>query len=210
MTNVRTETTHTNCHCLFFEFPQVTRQLECIQRFFQCNGLNGQPLGQLSETGLFLVLCRTNLNNRSITANLDRNRFTAVRINTQDTFTHTMLGLGIHRLFHQRMEILIEHIHHTVPLLLAFCHLIKFLFHTGCEVVIHNVREVIHQEVIDHNTHIGRQELRFFVTRHFRLSSLSDLVIFQFQYIVRTLHPFLTTSFHITSLLNGRDSRRIS
>ena len=120
-----------------------------------------------------------------------------------------MFGFGLCGLFHQRMELLIELVHEYGPFLFAFRHFVELLFHAGCEVVIHNFREVLHEEIIYHNTHIGRKQLGLFIASHFRLNGFGYLVILEFQYIKLALYTFLVSLFHISSLLDGRNSRCI-
>ena len=108
------------------------------------------------------------------------------------------------------MEILIEILHQSRPFLIAFRHLVEYLFHTGGEIIVHDCRKICHQEVIHHNTDIRRQEFRLLVTGHFRLCGFRYLVPFQFQDVIRTLHTLLVAPFHISTLLDGGNGRCIS
>ena len=121
-----------------------------------------------------------------------------------------MFTLGSQCRFHQRMEIFVEHFHHVGPFLFSFGHLIKLLFHTGRKVIIHNLREILHQEVIDHTTYVGRYQFRLFASAHFRLHGFFYFFSCQLQQHILTLHAFLVTFFYIPSLLDGRNGRCIS
>lgn len=44
------------------------------------------------------------------------------------------------------------------PLLVTFGYFVELLFDARCEVVVKDVREVLYQEVIDHNTGVCRHQ----------------------------------------------------
>ena len=86
-----------------------------------------------------------------------------------------MLAAGIHHLAYFRLEVLVECLHPLVPFGLSFGNVIKLLFHIGCEVVVHDAREVFHQEVVDNDSDICRQQFPLFVACYFLLHSLCHL-----------------------------------
>ena len=55
-----------------------------------------------------------------------------------------MFRTGIHNLLHLRLELLIEVLHVGIPLFLALGNLIEVLLNLCREIIVHNLREVLH------------------------------------------------------------------
>ena len=121
-----------------------------------------------------------------------------------------MLLTAVDGTLHRRFKLLVERVHHVRPLLITLGYLIEILLHLGGEVVIHNLCEVFHQEVVDHNTDIGRNQLTFLRTNHLLTGLLVDLLALQLIDSIRTILTFLVALLHILSLLDGADGGRIS
>ena len=61
--------------------------------------------------------------------------------------------------FHRGFKLFIERQHHIRPFLVTLGNLIEVLLHLGGEVIVHDLRKVLHQEVIHHHTDIRWKEL---------------------------------------------------
>ena len=72
-----------------------------------------------------------------------------------------MLTACIYHLVHFGFKTLVELFHPFVPLGIALCDIIEFLLHIGSKIVVHDVGEVLHQEVVDHDADICRQQFAF-------------------------------------------------
>ena len=135
---------------------------------------------QLSKFRLLFIVRRANLYHWSKTSDFHRYGLTALRISSQHTLTYFMFSLRSQCSFYQRVEVLIEHLHQISPLLFPFGHFVEFLFYAGRKVIVHNFREILHQEVVNHTTYIGRNQFGFLTSAHFRLYSF--LYIFSRQF----------------------------
>ena len=107
------------------------------------------------------------------------------------------------------MELIIESLHDRSPFYFSFRYFVKFLFYTGGKVVIQNIREVFGKEVIHHSSCICRKEFRLFCSRHFIVTFIFNLIVFQCQHIKCTLFTVFISFFHIFALLNSRNRRSV-
>ena len=69
--------------------------------------------------------------------------------------------LGGKRVFHGRVEAFIEILQDGGPFLFSFGYLIELLFNAGSKVIVEDVGEIFHQEIIDYRTCIGSINLAF-------------------------------------------------
>ena len=116
-----------------------------------------------------------------------------------------MLAACVHHFLHLRLESLVKVLHPLNPLGLSLGDVIESLLHMGCEVVVHDVREVGHQKVVHHDTDVGRQQLALLGASHFLLGLLRYLDALQGIYGVVALHALLVTLHHVFALLDGAD-----
>ena len=116
-----------------------------------------------------------------------------------------MLRSFVHHLVYHRLKVFVEALHHLQPFLFAFGYLVELLLHTCGEVVVHNLWEVLHQEVVNHHTDICRQQLTLVRASHLSLCLRSLNAIFQGVYHVCAFLSILVTLLHIFALLDGRD-----
>ena len=70
-----------------------------------------------------------------------------------------MLSTGVDDFFNGGLELLVELMHHLVPLRFAFGNLIEVLLHVSREVVVHDIGEVLHEEVVHDDADVGGQQL---------------------------------------------------
>ena len=91
MLYVWSETASSDYDRLTFEIVECAWQAEQLQCLFECDGLKTLVLWQLCEARLVLVLCTTNLHNRTETAYLYRYRLMALWVFTEDTLACLML-----------------------------------------------------------------------------------------------------------------------
>ena len=86
-----------------------------------------------------------------------------------------MLRPCIHYGFHFGFEMLIEIFHCSVPFCLSLRDFIELLFYFCCEIVVHNVWEVLHEEVVYHDANVGWNKFSLIGTCHFLLVLRSNL-----------------------------------
>ena len=120
-----------------------------------------------------------------------------------------MFRLGSHRIFHQRMETFIKMLHHISPLFISFGNFVKLFFDTSRKIIIHDLREVLFQEVINNHSDISRYQLRFFTSGKFCFGTFRNFVSFQLQNFIITFYSLTVSFFNISSLLDSRNSRCI-
>ncbi len=178
VTDVGTETTGADHHHFILELAHGARQFEEIQRLFQGDGGHRLSLLHLSKARLLLVVYATNLYHRAEAADLHRYGLLTHRVGTQDALAHFMLLFHGHGLLHQRLELAVELLHQAGPLLLTLGHLIELFLDVCREVIIHNLGEVLQQEVVDHRTDVGRKQLTLLAAGQFRAYLLFDLIGF--------------------------------
>ena len=59
---------------------------------------------------------------------------------------------------HLRVKLVVEAFHLLGPIFLSLGNLVKLLFYVGCEVIVHNLLEVLHQEIVHYYACVGRYE----------------------------------------------------
>ena len=79
----------------------------------------------------------------------------------------------------------------------------------GSEVIVHDIGEVLYQEIVHHRTDIGRDELTFLASYHLFLLAGVDLLSFQRVDGIRMRLSLFVALLHITSLLYCAYRRRI-
>ena len=157
--DIGTETTGADSDRFTMIVTDLTGQLKQFQCLFESDGLDALVLRHLGERRFLVIVGSTNLHNRTETTDLHEDGLAALGILTQHTLTGLMLLTAVDGTFYRRFKLLVERVHHVRPLLITLGYLIEILLHLGSEVVIHNLCKVLHQEVIDHNTDIGRYQL---------------------------------------------------
>ena len=68
----------------------------------------------------------------------------------------------VHGLLYNGLKTFIEGGHHFLPLFFALSNLIEVLLHLSGEVVVHNLLEMFHQEVVNHDADVSGEELALF------------------------------------------------
>jgi hypothetical protein len=101
------------------------------------------------------------------------------------------------------METLIEVGNLLIPDDIALSHLIKLILDLGREVVVHNRREIIHKEVVDHHPHIGRNELALLDAIELSLLAGGDLTLLESDDLIFTLLSLVFTLLNVVAVLNG-------
>ena len=107
------------------------------------------------------------------------------------------------------MEGLVEISYLFVPLHFTFGYIVELAFHLGGKVIVHNIAEILHQEVVDHRAGVGRQQFALFGAGEFGLHFLAYLAFLEFYHIVAAFHAFFLAFHHIFALLYGGDGGRI-
>ena len=106
-------------------------------------------------------------------------------VGSQFAFACLVLRTCVHHLIDGGFKVLVEVLHHRCPLFVSFCNPVELLLHFRREIVVHDGREVLHEEVVHHYSYVGGQEFTLFVAHslHFRrvgdelvIKELSNLV----------------------------------
>ena len=116
-----------------------------------------------------------------------------------------MLLAGIHGLLNSGLKVLVELLDHIGPLLPALGNIIELLLHLGSEIVVQNLREIFHQEIVHHHTDICGEQFSLVATGHFLTTLGRNLDALKDINGVFALLTFLVTFLHVLTLLNGRD-----
>src|SRR3569833_907057 len=93
---------------------------------------------------------------RSITTDTDGYLFAIFRMNTQLTFACCFISF-LNSVFDTLMERSVEIADHIGPFFQALRYLIELLFYSGSKVVIHNVFEILDQEIIHNRANVCRE-----------------------------------------------------
>ena len=101
------------------------------------------------------------------------------------------------------METLIEVGDFLVPNDIALSHLIELVLDLGREVVVHDVGEILHQEVVYYHAHIGGDEFALLDTEELTLLARGDLAVLERDDFIFTLVALVLALLDIIALLNG-------
>lgn len=116
-----------------------------------------------------------------------------------------MLGTGVDDFFDLWLEAFVEGAQHGGQLLFAFCYLVELVLHLGGEVIVHDLREVLLQEVVDHDADVGGDEFAPLRSGHFCLGLSGDGVVLECVYGIGALGAGLVALDHVLALLDGGD-----
>ena len=121
-----------------------------------------------------------------------------------------MLCPDVHRLLNHRLEVVIELTHHIGPLLISFGNLVEFLLHFGREVVVHDSREILQQEVIHHDSYISGHQLALVITGYLSACLLGNLFALEDNGDELAFLTLFVSLVNILTLLDGADGRGVS
>ena len=190
---------------LGLEDAQVAGQLEKLQCFVEGDALHALLLGQLGEAGLLLIVGRTDLYDGSEASDFHEHGASALRVDAQLALAGLVLCTVVQGLFYGGFEVFVERLHHLCPLLLALGNAVEVLFYLGCEVIVHDGGEVLHQEVVDHEAHVGRHQLAFLAAHLLGALLLADLFALQREHQILALLALLVALDDVFALLDGAD-----
>ena len=83
------------------------------------------------------------------------------------------------------------------------------MFHLRSEIIVHKLWEVTEQEVIHHNTRVGRHQFSAIAAEVFGACFGRDIISIQSRHYKTTSFTFAFSLRHIFAFLNRRDGRRI-
>ena len=207
--HVRAEASRRHHDVLALKRAANARQFEEVEGFFERDGLDALPCGKACEARFFLLARFADLRHWPEAANLHHHGLAAGGIGAEAAFAHLVGRLLLERAFHVRLEIFIERLNEFLPILLAFCHLVKLFLDVGGEVVVHNAREGLHEEVVDHEPHVGRHQFAFLAAHRLGARSLLHFAAGEDEHREGALRAFLVALGHIAALLDGRNSGRV-
>ena len=205
--NVWSESSGADCHGLAFVFANGAGHLEQFESLFESDGLHTLVGGKLCKARLLVVVGCANLHYRTVASYLYEHRMTALGVVAQLAFARLVLRTCIHHLLYGRLKFAVEVLHHVGPLLLAVGYLVELLLYLGCEVIVHDVGEVLHKEVVHYNTYVGGQQLALLIARKLHLTCRCDDESAQCVDDVRALFAFLVALYNVLTLLYGGDGR---
>lgn len=154
--HVRTEASCAYGDGLALVFTDGAWQFEQFECFLQRDGLHALVGRHLCEAWLLVVIGCAYLHHRTVATNLHEHGVSAYGVGAQLTFTSLVLRAGVHHLVYGRLKLLVEVLHHVCPLLLAVGNLVELLLYLCREVVVHDSREVLHEEVVHYDAYVGR------------------------------------------------------
>ena len=97
-------------------------------------------------------------------------------VNAQFALAGLVFAALLYGVVDGRLEVLVEVLEHGVPVFLSLCDGVELLLHVGGEVVVHDVREVLHEEVVYDGADVCREQLSLLATRHLGLRLCRHLV----------------------------------
>lgn len=133
---------------------QRARELEEFERLVERDGADRLVCWQLGEARLLFVACRAYLYHGTVATDLDRHGLARLRVLAQLALAHTVLVALVHHLLDLGFQLGIERAHVLAPLVLALGDLVKLLFYARCEIVIHDVGEVLQEKLRHHCAHV--------------------------------------------------------
>ena len=207
--DVRTEAAVADDHRTALKLAHGAGQLEQLEGLVERQRLHALVGGQLGELRLLLVLGSTNLYHRTEAADLHKHGLARLGVLAQQALAGLMLAALVHGLLDGGLELLVEVLHHLLPLFVALGNLVELLLHAGGEVVVHDVLEVLHQEVVHHDTDVGRQQLALVRAGYLFLLLHINLDAFQRGHLIGAGLALLVALLHVFALLDGRDGRSI-
>ncbi len=102
------------------------------------------------------------------------------------------------------VEGLIKALNHAGPIQVSFGNFIKLFFNRSCEVEIHDVLEILFQEIIDYDTNICWEKFVLFKSVILRDHFTGDFFALQYDLLHLTLLPLPLFFNHILPMLNRR------
>ena len=143
---------------MVFKFAKFSGQFAQFEGFFEGDGSQTLIGRKACETRFVITFAIANLDHRTITADFHTHRLTAFGIIAEIAFAHaSFAALGQYGV-DLGLQISVESANEFRPILGTFCHEVEIMFDIGREVVVHNGGEFVHQEVIHHNTDVGRNQ----------------------------------------------------
>ena len=209
MLHIGTETTCTDFNHLVFKFAKFSGQFTQFESFFEGDGSQTLIGRKACETRFVVTFAIADLDHRTITADFHTHRLTTVGIIAEIALADaSFIAFGQHGV-DLGLQISIESANEVRPIFGSFCHEVEIMLDIGREVVVHNGGELVHQEVIHHDTDVRGNE--FTAVAAVILTALlgSDVVAREGDDGNGARFAFILTTAHIFARLNGRDGRRV-
>ena len=156
---------HDDCFALIL--AKLARQVEQLQGFLEGECRDRLILLQCCKSWLIDFGSSTDLHHRSEARDLDAHCMSRLWILAKDALACFLCRTFFDGAVDERMEDLIERSYTVGPAFFAFSYLVELILDIGCKVVIDDIWEMRHEEVVDHNSDVGRQELALFHTYGF-------------------------------------------
>ncbi len=103
----------------------------------------------------------------------------------------------------------VEVLHPLTPVGVALRYLVKLLLHVSREVIVHDIGEALHQEVVNDTADVSRQQFTLFRAYYLLLTPLRDLVTLECTDGVTPFSALLVAFLYILTLLDSTDGRSI-
>ena len=75
-----------------------------------------------------------------------------------------MFRTGVHHAVYRRTKAGVKVFHHCLPLLLSFGNAVEIFLYARRQVIVHDVGETLHQEVVHHDADVGWQQFTLVAT----------------------------------------------
>ena len=154
-------------HFLPLEFTESARQLKQLESLVEGDTVHrfvGRKRGKQRFIG---IVGGAYLHQRPESANLHRYHSSAYRVVAQYSLAHTVFETQIGYLLHAFVERLVEVCYLVLPAQFALGNLVETLLDAGSEVIVHDVGEILLEEVVNHTAGVGRDKLSLLGTHIF-------------------------------------------
>ena len=158
MTHIRSKTTNAHHHVAALIVANVARQVEELQRLLQRDAVYALAFLHRRKARLLVRVGFTNLNKSAVAANLGVYVLARGGVLAQQTLAAGAFRVAL-CLQHIAVERLVKLTNHLSPSLSAVGNVVKVLLHLGREVVIHNIRKVLHKELVHYGSDVGGEQL---------------------------------------------------
>ena len=189
---------------------QSAREVKQLDSLLECQGLDALSPLERSKTRFVFIVSSAHLHQGSVAANLHHHRQPCLGIVAQSALTHLVFKPQGRHITDAGMEALVEVGDLLVPHYIALGHLIELILDFGSEVIVHNGGEILHQEVIDHHTHVGGDEFTLLGAIQFALLACGDFTALESDDLIVTLLPLILTLLDIIAVLDSGNDWGIS
>ena len=203
MLHVRAEATGTHRDRQVFEGAEFAREFAKFERLLERDGRDALIGGQTRETRFVVALSAADLHHRTETPDFHTHRFARRGVGAEMAFAHARVAALREHGLHLGFQVAVECADQFGPILFALGHQVEIVFHVRREIVVHDFGELLHEEVVDHNTRVGGNELTAIAAVVLTTLLGDDVLARERDQSHRTRLTFVLSPTHVFALLNG-------